>query len=303
VKAHLSLALILIVSVVSSIQMQGASDDCVQALHEFMAATSEIDAAALGLIDSCGFTTEQLAALHGAANQAVTPEVTPESGDYTFAEFEGIEYALAPAGCFEMGRINPERPNEQPPHEVCFDEPFWFGRTEVTNAQFGSDPDPECDKGFGGTQDEMPRNCVNQAEAQAFCESVGARLPTEAEWEYAARGTDGYLYPWGNDFVEANVNYNAYQQGGQLELVGTRPGNVSWVGAQDMVGSLWEWTASKLTPSYDADAEELTQYVLRGGSWDSLIDRVTNTYRGSSDPVARHNSFGLRCARDYTSSD
>ncbi|HEC21824.1 MAG TPA: TIR domain-containing protein, partial [Chloroflexi bacterium] len=152
-------------------------------------------------------------------------------------EFEGVPMALVPAGCFQMGSAN-EESNEQPVHEVCFEEPFWIDVYEVTNARYGS---AGCEE--YSSEDDQPRNCVNWFEAVAHCESRGARLPTEAEWEYAARGPDGLLYPWGDEFVALNAVYGD-DSGGRPAVVGSRPGGVSWVGALDMSGNLWEWVSS-----------------------------------------------------------
>ncbi|TVR19435.1 MAG: hypothetical protein EA396_12540, partial [Anaerolineaceae bacterium] len=150
-------------------------------------------------------------------------------------DFDGITMVQVPAGCFMMGY-------DGEGGEQCFDEPFWIDKYPVTNRQYGS-------SGFW-SGDDLPRESVNWFDARDFCEARGGRLPTEAEWEYSARGPDGWIYPWGNEFFANNV----VNSGGRTADVGSRPGGVSWVGALDMSGNVWEWTSSLFEPyPYDAD--------------------------------------------------
>jgi formylglycine-generating enzyme required for sulfatase activity len=115
-------------------------------------------------------------------------------------EFDGVKMALVQAGCFMMGSEDGES-TEKPVHEVCFDEPFWIDVYEVTNELYGSAASGNNTWGnYCGSRsrfDDQPRICINWSETAAYCESHGARLPTEAEWEYAARGPDSLRYPWG----------------------------------------------------------------------------------------------------------
>jgi formylglycine-generating enzyme required for sulfatase activity len=221
--------------------------------------------------------------------------------------FDGVEMALVPVGCFMMGSTT--LTEERPVHEQCFDTPFWIDVYEVTNAQFEQ---------FGGqaqrssswTGDERPRDSVSQVEARDFCENrrgSGTRLPTEREWEYAARGPDNLIYPWGNAFVEANLVF-AGTSSGQTADVGSRPDGVSWVGAFDMVGNVWERTSSafRAYPYNGDDGREnqdmQTLRALRGGSWFSLATFQTTTRRVPNDPII-WNNVGFRCARDFAAGD
>jgi formylglycine-generating enzyme required for sulfatase activity len=208
--------------------------------------------------------------------------------------FSGAAMMLVPRGCFDMGSLNGEA-NERPIARQCFDEPFWIDRTEVTNAAFGD---------FGWwSLPEQPREVVSWGEASGFCGFRGARLPTEREWAFAARGPDGWRYPWGNSFDAERVTFGG-NSSGQTGLIGERPGGASWVGALDMSGNVWEWTSSVMRPyPYDAARAEVNsvqqEYVMRGGSWLNAANVVTATRRISDDVDFRLNNVGFRCARDF----
>ncbi len=215
-------------------------------------------------------------------------------------EFDGVEMVLVPAGCFQMGSDAPgAESDEQPVHEVCFEQPFWIDRTEVTNAQYGFEGY------FSG--DDRPREDVTWDAAQAHCAGRGARLPTEAEWEYAARGPDALIYPWGIEFVADNVVYRA-NAGDQTAEVGSKPGGASWVGALDMSGNVWEWLAdwyvadyySTLTPGVvnPTGPETGDGRVLHGGSWSDEPEALYAANRDGIGPLERLNFVGFRCARD-----
>jgi 7,8-dihydropterin-6-yl-methyl-4-(beta-D-ribofuranosyl)aminobenzene 5'-phosphate synthase len=197
------------------------------------------------------------------------------NGEWTpvVREFDGVPMALVPAGCFLMGSTQEQvdyavkelwdkrswYDHDQPAHEQCFAEPFWIDVYEVSNAQYG----------LSGWESgpSMPRETVNWFDAQQHCGSRGARLPTEAEWEYAARGPDALIFPWGNEFDPTLVNYcdsscphkqrdNDTDDGwATLAPVGSYPGGASWVGALDMSGNVWEWTSS-VYASYPFDPND-----------------------------------------------
>ncbi|MBN1681890.1 MAG: SUMF1/EgtB/PvdO family nonheme iron enzyme [Anaerolineae bacterium] len=218
-------------------------------------------------------------------------------------EFDGVEMVLVPAGCFLMGG---GFSTDDLIHEVCFDEPFWIDRFEVTNAQFFA---------FGGqaqqestsNDDDQPRDNVAWNEAFDFCQGRGVRLPTEAEWEFAARGPESWLYPWGDKFVADNVVYGANSNDAS-EPVGSRPAGASWVGAFDMSGNVHEWVAdwyadytteSQTKPVGPASG---TRRVVRGGSWlNEQPDHLRATTRYGSEPDYHVANFGFRCARSIDS--
>ncbi len=214
---------------------------------------------------------------------------TPYSRD-----FDGIEMVLVPAGCFMMGS-NEGVSDEQLVNEQCFDEPFWIGRYEVTNAQYGSSGN------FSG--DQRPRETVNWFDARGFCAVRGMRLPTEREWEYAARGPDNLTYPWGNAWNENNAVWSG-NSNSQTADVGSRPAGASWVGALDMTGNVWEWVSSLYLPydsqeNREADTGTRTdvQRVLRGGSWGDTSVNLRAAFRARLIPDVDYYYSGFRCAR------
>ncbi|MCD4687387.1 MAG: formylglycine-generating enzyme family protein [Anaerolineae bacterium] len=219
-------------------------------------------------------------------------------------EFDGVEMVLVPVGCFEMGTTDFE--GASPVHTVCFDEPFWIDRYEVTNGQFAAfDGDAANDSYFSG--EERPREQITWDEANAFCESRGARLPTEAEWEYAARGPDALAYPWGDEWDRNLVIGFRFGDEGTAP-VGSILNGVSWVGALDISGNVWEWVADWYANDYygtllsgvvNPSGPETGDYrVVRGGSWySSFTDNFRAADRLRLLPQYGGFDLGLRCAR------
>jgi formylglycine-generating enzyme required for sulfatase activity len=231
----------------------------------------------------------------GVTTNADWPPFVHDFGD-------GVNMVLVPKGCFIMGSEDGES-NERPTTYICFDKPFWVDETEVTQADFIR---------LGGTKDnanqfdgaKLPVENITWLEAQAFCEKRHGRLPTEAEWEYAVRGPDELIYPWGNDFIAENVIYSSNSNGQTVE-VKSRPNGISWVGAFDFRGNVWEWTLSEyeLYP-YDKDdgREDIGKRdryrVRRGGSFLDSPYNVRGMYRYNSiSSVENYLTFGFRCFR------
>ena len=213
--------------------------------------------------------------------------------------FRGVAMVLVPPGCFMMGSRFGEE-DEEPVHEVCFSDPFWVDKYEVTNAQFTE---------FGGSAANVsywpdplhPRSRVTWEEANSFCALRGASLPTEAQWEYAARGPDALAYPWGKYVVRENV-VSLVEEAAN---VGSRPGGVSWVEAYDLSGNVWEWVADWYGPYTDEQQQNPVGpddgilRVLRGGAYSSRhLESIAASGRESSDPTTLRNDFGFRCVLD-----
>jgi formylglycine-generating enzyme required for sulfatase activity len=231
----------------------------------------------------------------------VTAEPTPAPVSSNAAwtpvihEFDGVDMAQVPPGCFEMGHDDGRR-DERPTHEFCFDAPFWIDRYEVTNAQYG-----ESGNFTGGRR---PRENLTWFEARDYCLNREARLPTEAEWEYAASGPDNMIYPWGNAFDNTRLIYDS-NYGGETQEVNSRPDGASWVGALDMAGNVWEWVSSVYMPypynpmdGREAMTDTESWRVYRGGLG-SYIDYGTSTAkRFRAAPDYRNWFIGFRCVRD-----
>lgn len=221
-------------------------------------------------------------------------------------EFDGVVMVFVPAGCFMMGNNGVD--DEQPAHEQCFSTPFWIDKYEVSQAQF---------RQFGGrrtiadyfTGDDLPVENITWFEARDYCQyNRGGRLPTEAEWEYAARGPNNLIYPWGNDFVADNVVYSANSDE-KTAPVGSRKGGASWVGAMDMSGNVWEWTSS-LYMDYpyvvddgrerDTGDDISVERVLRGASWNYKDHAMRPSNRMGLTPNQDSLYNGFRCMRLYS---
>ena len=215
---------------------------------------------------------------------------------------------------------------EQPVHTVTLDG-FWIDRTEVTNAQFAnflSEQEEESKKVMtwldlddSNSQIEIvnsqyqprsgldvyPVGLVSWDGANAYCDWAGGRLPTEAEWEYAARGTESRIFPWGDQFDGAKLNYQSSSDGyAELAPVGSFPGGASWCDALDMSGNVEEWTADWFG-SYTDEAQSnpkgpaLGQYrVSRGGSFRSAPFETRTANRGAGSPTDTNRATGFRCA-------
>lgn len=237
----------------------------------------------------CGQTPP---ALTSTPSLSVAVPATNASWVPQFQTISGVEMALVPPGCFQMGTTDGRR-DERPAHTQCFEAPFWIDRTEVTNAAFGSSGR------FEG--DDRPRENLLWSEARDHCAARGARLPTEAEWEYAARGVDGLRYPWGNDLVPDNL---VFDQNANAETapVGSRPSGASWVGALDLSGNVFEFVSSAYGRyPYDAtdgreDLAVVVPRVYRGGINSYINFGASATIRFRLDADKRDWYIGFRCA-------
>jgi formylglycine-generating enzyme required for sulfatase activity len=152
-------------------------------------------------------------------------------------------------------------------------------------------------------QRNQPVIGVNWERAQDFARWKMMRLPKEDEWEYAARGPESWTWPWGNDFVADNLVYSE-NSAGCSSHVGSRPGGASWVGALDMSGNVWEWSASKWRDTYHkiednvANGSDDSVRVLRGGSWISDYYTTRCSVRNGPLPYSKFFYYGFRLVFD-----
>jgi formylglycine-generating enzyme required for sulfatase activity len=231
-----------------------------------------------------------------------------------------------PPGAFEMGSDEGDD-NEQPVHTVRLDA-FWIDRTEVTNQQFADFlngegthtkggatwlylDDEDCPIELAGDEyqpksgyADNPVVEVTWFGADAYCQWAGGRLPTEAEWEYAARGPDARQYPWGDSAPDCDrANYQGCAGG--ATGVGSHPAGASWCGAMHMAGNVWEWVAdwfdgeyySRSPPENPAGPASGTDKVMRGGSWYIGPYYVRGAGRGGGGRGTANVGIGFRCGR------
>jgi len=223
---------------------------------------------------------------------------------------DGGTYVWVPAGEFMMGATDGD-PSERPVHRVRITRGFWLGKCEVTNAQykrFCKATGREFPKG-SNQGDDHPVVDASWDDAKAYCAHYGLRLPTEAEWEYAARGTKATTYPWGDEWDSAKCcNGDNRGPGGRTHAVGSFPAGASWCGALDLAGSVCEWCADWFagdyypeSPASDPPGPESgapgALWVVRGGSWLVNGPAWFRCALRFSVPEFRYNDIGFRCAR------
>jgi formylglycine-generating enzyme required for sulfatase activity len=259
----------------------------------------------------------------------VNPTPTETSGQPNIE----IERVNIPAGEFIMGS-NPDEPyfwgSEAPRHTVYLDE-FWIDLTEVTNKNYhlcvadGACSSPELNKSDSRSDyytnpkyDNYPVIYVTYNDAVSFCSWTGGRLPTEAEWEKAARGTEGYLYPWGNSEIRNDVaNFcdlgcNRVEEEPDFDdgyrdtaPVGSYPAGASPYKVLDMAGNVLEWVSDLYASGYysispyenPVGPSSGTKHPVRGGSWISGRDGLRTTGRASLSSNSTYDTLGFRCAK------
>jgi formylglycine-generating enzyme required for sulfatase activity len=248
---------------------------------------------------------------------------------------DGVTMSFVPAGAFIMGSDSGET-NEGPAHEVVLDA-YWIDQTEITNRMYamcvasaGCQPPMEAGSETRRTYYEDDRYAeypvlhVDWGMASAYCTWAEARLPTEAEWEKAARGLDGRIYPWGDEwdvhsrrrlnFSDVNDPHGGSDPEANDGFAETAPvasfeAGRSAYGVSDMAGNVWEWVADWYAADYyshsptnnPAGPASGEMRSLRGGSWvaSQLVFRTFN--RNGLDPTRSATGLGFRCAQDVSS--
>jgi len=228
-----------------------------------------------------------------------------------------------PTGCFDMGDVyGGGELNETPVHEVCISA-FEMDRHEVTNKEYeacviaGGCTAPsdfssnQLSSYYGNIYyDDFPVIHVDWFQASAYCAWAGKRLPTEAEWEYAARGRlDGARYPWGNSITGDDANFldSGDPWDNDTTQVGRYPPN--GYGLYDVAGNVWEWVNDWYSPTYyqycvdheigkdPSGPDNGTSRGMRGGSWYELKYYLRVSHRGNYGPSFDNANLGFRCAR------
>lgn len=244
------------------------------------------------------------------------PSTTVENRRRSNAK-DGSVLMFVPGGEFVMG--NDAHANEAPPHRVRV-SPFWIGQVEVSNGLYRRFRTETGHRGGDFVNDDLynaddqPVVGIDYADAIAYCGWAGGRLPTEAEWEFAARGTDGRAYPWGSDQPnrERAVYGGVYGKGAKAAAVGTTPGDVSPFGVMDMAGNVLEWCADWAGP-YVADTQQPPVdpagaaqgkfRIMRGGCWVYEAESLRTTTRFFSPPQQKVSFAGFRMVVDASERD
>ena len=210
-----------------------------------------------------------------------------------------------PAGSFQMGRDDASD-SEKPAHPVQVPS-FFIDATEVTNEQYSdfvrqknrNAPSHWIDGNFPPGEGVFPVNNVSWYDARDYCEWRGKRLPSEEEWEYAARGKENLLYPYGNAWKAQFSSASTPEQIGKLGGVGSYKEGASPFGVLDMAGNVAEWTATDFKPYPNSpEKPDPGNKVVRGGSFQNLPSEQTATDRRWLAPQSKRDYLGFRCAKD-----
>jgi formylglycine-generating enzyme required for sulfatase activity len=235
-----------------------------------------------------------------------TPVPGPVAGETRVWEKDGSVVVYIPPGEFPMGLSLYPDGNEYPQHPIYVNG-FWIGKYEVTNAQYRKCVDAgACDKPIKrdwynkSEYANAPVVYITWSDAQDYARWVGGRLPTEAEWEKAARGTDGRTYPWGDFWDSTRCNTTDGGPGEPTSVGKYSPAGDSPYGVSDMAGNVWEWVSSLLRPyPYNpGDGREAPGgeegRVLRGGAWSYVPDTSRSWVRYTAVDDKYGRSFGFR---------
>gem|GEM_PF-384885 len=266
------------------------------------------------------------------------PQPWPELGSTTISPQDGMTMVYIPAGEFIRG-LNQEQIEtflslcseceqqqfqDAVPYHLVYLDDFWIYQTEVTNEMYQKcvntgfcslpvQASSQTRSSYYGnhTYATYPVVFVNWSMANQYCQWAGGRLPTEAEWEKAARGTDGRLFPWGNQAPNPKV-LNTYTYVGDTVPVGTYPEGASPYGVLDLAGNVYEWIADWYLSTYfqlmvydnpqGPGVGEKGRRVVRGGSWGWGVPFVSAAYRDCWEPEKIGSGVGFRCVMDTPAS-
>ena len=270
------------------------------------------------LVVSCGRGPNSTAPTTAAGQPTSAPAQSAPTHVATAPAVPSEGMIRIPGGTFTMG--SNEHFLEVPPHSVTVNS-FEMDRTEVTVAAYEvcvregvcearstvsgtwyekEDRAPKANKACNWGKPERaqhPMNCVDSNDAGNYCRWVGKRLPTEEEWEFAARGPESRIYPWGNDALESQLCWKRESEDLGTCAVGDFPKGASPLGLMDMLGNVSEWTSSHSSQGYN-EKRNPVMLVDRGGGWSMFNTKLARaSMRGGVMPLERSNSLGFRCAR------
>jgi formylglycine-generating enzyme required for sulfatase activity len=235
-----------------------------------------------------------------------------------FPQKDGMKLHYVPAGSFMMGSDERGPGGEMPVHKVILDA-FWIDETEITNGMYMQCVEAGACQPPGNKWSSMhdsyyddlqytnyPVVYVSWNDAQAYCHWAGRALPSEAQWEKAARGIDGRSYPWGNQVPDKDLlNYN--NNIGDTTEVGKYPNGKSPYGAYDMAGNVWEWVSDWYGYDYYANSPPYNPFgpdsgqnhVVRGGAWAGNDCGYSAADRCAISPGVKNADLGFRCALSF----
>jgi formylglycine-generating enzyme required for sulfatase activity len=249
------------------------------------------------IVDRLDDAKSQIAELPDAVRKRVLDRVAKERGDAadelkkseekappSFQVVDGMVHV--PGGTFLSG----------PQKSVKETKPFWIDVLPVTNAEYRRFVDttnyrqPKFWLEGRMREPQAPVVGISWFDAYKYAASVGKSLPTKDQWEKAARGKTGRIYPWGDEFVAENACHGKEDGSDGVEAAGTRPGNVSEYGVHDLVGNVWQWTESP-------DPADPEQRVICGGSWCDPPRFLRCDEHLSAYPKDKYDNIGFRCVR------
>jgi formylglycine-generating enzyme required for sulfatase activity len=244
---------------------------------------------------------------------AATADVSSAEPQAEIVDQAGVPMVFVPAGKFTRGSKDGAR--DEGPEKIIYLDDYYIDKYEVTNARYAACVQAGmCTQPFGTSSvtredyfnnpefADYPVIFVSWNDANLYCQWREARLPSEAEWEKAARGSEELTFPWGNAISTGRANYNNIT--GDTSAVGSYPDGASPFGIMDMAGNVWEWVADWYDASYYLEIKlinpngpaEGEDRVLRGGSWSSSWDYIRTTKRLNIYPENKTSSAGFRCA-------
>ncbi|OGW17514.1 MAG: hypothetical protein A3K09_00270 [Nitrospinae bacterium RIFCSPLOWO2_12_FULL_47_7] len=182
---------------------------------------------------------------------------------------------------------------EKPQSHSPIVQPFYIDQYEITVKKFSAFSPKYSEKPYTGNRicPNCPAMGIDWFSADKYCRWAGKRLPSETEWDFAAQGPAGYLWPWGNQFLPRHANLEGDDDGYTLASpVGSFPQGSSPYGVQDMIGNVWEWVSNSET----TDPKKV-QRIIKGGGWTTSLQ--TTSFRAIVDPTLKNPFFGFRCSK------
>jgi formylglycine-generating enzyme required for sulfatase activity len=257
-----------------------------------------------------------------------SPDTNPQAGEARRNSIDGERYIWIPPGTFVMGASEGDPhcfDSERPAHRVTITKGFWLGEAPVTAGSYGRYAEAtgaEMSPQFRDDEDDIPVTNVSWNDAVAYCKWAGGRLPTEAEWEYAARaGTSGPYYGELDEIAWYGANTGNWKHPATSGVWGLQPVRLkkpNAFGLYDMLGNVWEWVGDWFSNDYYASSpkedprgpeegpivaggqfDEEDQYrVLRGGCFDYDLTYARASHRSMATPNDTDGIWGFRCAGD-----